>query len=53
MDCLTIDNTVLKTQQSELTTHSSQSRGSVAKWFKIDGKLVCKWFPAESKENIS
>ncbi len=48
MNSLTIASTTLKTQQSEFTTQPSKSRGLVAKWFTVDGKLVCKWFPAES-----
>lgn len=48
MNSLTIDNTALKTYPSEFPTQPSKSRGLVAQWFTVDGKLVCKWFPAES-----
>jgi hypothetical protein len=52
MNCLTIDNPALTTQPSDFTIHSSQSRGLVAQWLTVNGKLVCKWFPAESKETV-
>ncbi|MBD2073328.1 hypothetical protein H6F86_05400 [Phormidium sp. FACHB-592] len=48
MNSLTIDNPSLKPCQPESVTPSSKARGSMAKWFTIDNKLVCHWFPAES-----
>ncbi|WP_181314355.1 hypothetical protein [Phormidesmis priestleyi] len=48
MNSLTIDNTALKADRSEFATQSPKSRGLIAQWFTVDGKLVCKWFPAES-----
>lgn len=47
MNTLTTNNTALKTEQP-FATQSSKSRGSIAKWFTVDGKLVCKWLPAET-----
>ncbi|MBD1846566.1 hypothetical protein H6F89_24705 [Cyanobacteria bacterium FACHB-63] len=47
MNVLIIKSAVLNSQQSE---NFSRSRGSIAKWSTIDGKLVCKWFPVEYQE---
>lgn len=48
MNSSTIDSAVLKAHELWYTTQPSQSQKSIAKWFTVDGKLVCKWFPAEN-----
>jgi hypothetical protein len=46
-------NTTTKQQETVKSTslnssyQTRQTRGLVAHWFKVDGKLVCKWFPAD------
>ncbi len=52
MNCLTIDNPVL-TKPSEFNPQSPQSRGLTARWFTVNGKLICKWSSAEGKDAIS
>lgn len=31
-----------------LATSSYRSRGLVAKWIKVDGKLICKWYSVQN-----
>lgn len=51
MNVLMLKSVVLNTQQLGLPTEFSRLQKSVAKWIKVDCKLVCKWFPAEYQEN--
>ena len=38
---------VLKAPSAEFTAPATRKPKLVAKWFKIDGKLICQWFPAD------
>jgi hypothetical protein len=38
-----------KTTLPGLITPTSKKRGLAASWFKVEGRLVCKWFPVENQ----
>lgn len=42
MNSLTAENSV-STIQFETVSLPSKTRGLIAKWVKVDGKLVCQW----------
>jgi hypothetical protein len=47
MSSTTVQVTAVQTEQPK-PVRSAKPHGSVARWIKVDGRLVCKWFPAES-----